>query len=309
MKTILVLVVFAAVLFFVVFRSAPGCKAGRLKKVANNRPAPADSQRGDVAAQAVTPPAPVQVSAPVKVSGAPQGNGVSYEDAAYWATVKDLTVVGDMPAGLLEDVRPVVLRAMSLGNEQAARVVCEALRRVEWNWSAWPAYAEQAGYSTLDGIAGEVAALGIEDRLGLLARQELVDLCKRAGVKAKARDSRAVMIATLIAGIDESELTRLTDRAVVEHIGELRDSCLQEMASQLVFRVSRLAHCLERYEQLSDPGLLSLLPNWKFVCEDGALPRCRNFDGMVLPAGEAEKRFPRLPCDNLGCRCRITAVG
>ncbi len=309
MKFVLVLVVLLPAFLFLAFLAMVIREPGGLKKYLKAAPAPVDPHRGDeVETVAARPPA-VSVAAPVEVVGARGAEGLGYEDAAYWATVKDLTAVGGMPAGLLEEIRPVVLRAATMGNEQAGRVVCEALSGVEWGWLAWPAYAEQAGCSTLDGIAAEVAALTVEDRLGLLTRQELVDLSRQAGVKVKARDSRSTMIAALLAGVDKGKLVSLTDPAMDEHRAALREGCLQEMASHLVFRVSRQAHCLERYEQLADTGLQALLPNWKFVCQEEAPPRCRNFDGMILPAREAMKTFPQLPCDNLGCRCRITAVG
>lgn len=89
---------------------------------------------------------------------------------------------------------------------------------------------------------------------------------------------------------------------------ERRKMCRLEMAKTIAMRVSRIVHHLERYRQLSDPQLLQLTPNWKFICGDSCTNECLSLNNMSLPAATAIRTFPSLPCDYLECRCRIAAT-
>lgn len=87
-------------------------------------------------------------------------------------------------------------------------------------------------------------------------------------------------------------------------------ACRRQMAVSIASRVSSASYWSERYGQLLDPDLLLLRPCWKFSVVEGveAPPACAAFDGKVLPAREALRVFPRLPCEHIGCRCSVSAV-
>ena len=66
-----------------------------------------------------------------------------------------------------------------------------------------------------------------------------------------------------------------------------------------------------RYQQLTDPELLKIRPNWKYVHNDSVRhPRPLHvaWSGTVLPADD-EWWDAHFPPNGFGCRCRITAVG
>lgn len=90
--------------------------------------------------------------------------------------------------------------------------------------------------------------------------------------------------------------------------------CREQMAVQIAARVSRIVYAKERYLQLTNVDLLRMRPCWRFRIAGASLgcentpSRCGQLDGVVLPAKDAIRTFPRLPCDYLGCRCSIEAV-
>jgi hypothetical protein len=80
-----------------------------------------------------------------------------------------------------------------------------------------------------------------------------------------------------------------------------------EMVVLLCRRISAIIYGYERYEQLSDPGLLALRPRWRFHWGEEGAQNCSRFDGKALPASEARHAFPSIPCECLTCTCYLSA--
>lgn len=231
-------------------------------------------------------------------------------EIAYWSVVKELEPAADISVARLQAALPKFL-ATTGAPAKAGNVIYECLLGMAWYWPAWNDFAKKVGYETLEAIAASTSKMSAAELLKSLSVDELKQVCHDLNATYSPRAKKDELLATARkAGADGAMYN--TVQSIRQRIQDSQsDRCRKQMALHMASRILSVAYSAHRYEQLSDPQLLSLRPFWRFVwggVTDIDAPRaCRKFDGKSLPYYEAQQRFPALPCSYLRCGCRVSA--
>lgn len=231
---------------------------------------------------------------------------------AYWSVLKDLEPGADIPVARINAVLPDFLASTGT-SAKASAVLSRALSDIAWDWPAWNDFAKKAGYQSLRDIELEVAKLRPTDILKSLSQPELTSLCQERNVTLPSRATKSDLIAGLLKAVAKDDIPELVMPFRRRLKAELEEKYRKRMAVHMASRILLVAHNTHRYEQLNDPELLSVRPNWRFVwggATDIDAPKaCRKFNNKKLPHHQAKEVFPALPCDYLHCACHIVAEG
>lgn len=226
---------------------------------------------------------------------------------AYW------TVLGELQGdGLSSSVMTALKSSFiaELGNsKKAGQLLATALDSADWDWPRWQSFAKREGHDTVSDV---LAGLGDQDLQSLLRgtlKDDLIALASTFNIKIRKSMNKTEMIKMLMeVPHDQFEpwISETKKRARQDALWRVH--C--KMGDRIAMRVRNLAYEESRYETISDPDFLRFQPYWQFIC-DGPFPgqapkKCRDLNEVILPAEEAMKIFPRLPCKRLDCHCRIT---
>lgn len=233
-------------------------------------------------------------------------------EIAYWSVVKDLEPAAEIDIAKLQGALPKFLASTGT-SAKAGEVIFECLSDIAWYWPAWNGFAKKVGYETLETIAMSISKARPAELLKSVSASELKEICHRLSATYPPRAKKTELITAVLGVGNEGMLTEIL-QPIRHRLQEIQsDRCRRQMALHMASRILSVAYNAHRYEQLTDPQLLSVRPFWRFVW-GGAIdidaPKvCRKFDGKSLPYHEALQRFPPLPCGYLHCHCRITADG
>lgn len=230
-------------------------------------------------------------------------------DAVYWEVVAAVEAPPESLAALLPELRDG-------HNAGSTRRMHEAVRRhLPDNTWIWPTYEAQTRARDEQDRREDIKAIRQSDIWDFLSRMRLPEL--RAlfrtfappGAPSPGR-GRAQMVPAVGALLTPQQadqlLARLRQEALAEY-DEPGTPDYHEMGVLLCRRITAILYHRGRYAQLNDPGLLSLLPRWRFHWGDEGAKACRKFNRKVLSAAEAKETFPAIPCECLECGCHISA--
>lgn len=231
-------------------------------------------------------------------------------EIAYWSVLNDLEAPIDIPIEPLKTALPIFL--VSTGSStKASEVIYNCLSNIEWDWPVWNDFAKKLGYNSLQSIDVSISKMEPNEILMTLSATELKQLCREKDLTLTPRTLKSELILKLleVTGIEAS--THMIFLFAKKIRTTQYEKCRKQMAQYITHRILTIAYNMNRYEQLTDPDLLSLCPSWRFVWSgtfDNDAPKsCQKFSNKKFPHYEAMEFFPTLPCEYLKCSCRITA--
>jgi hypothetical protein len=227
--------------------------------------------------------------------------------AAYWAVMSELQGEG-ITSDLLLELKPKILATLNDPRRCASELV-KKLDGLSCNWPRWNSHARRQGYDTAKDVNQLSAEASLESLLNGTLKADLVALGREGGVALKESMTKAAMVKRLLEMSPEHlECWEFEKRESIKDKGLKKVE--REMAEALIRRISTVAHEARHLEQMSDPDVVQLHPYWRFICPSDIGPKppkkCRDMDQKVLPAAEAMKTFPKIPCERLDCQCRFT---
>jgi len=233
-----------------------------------------------------------------------------YREIAYWAVVQELEPAADIPLTRLRDALPEFLR--NCGDpRKAGGVLFACLSEIPWQWPAWDSFAKKTGHESLSTINLAVSRMRPNEVLKAASLTQLRRLCGERNVIHLSRATKLALVDALLkdTSAEVAAAIVLPFRQLLQR--EKNDKCRQEMARHMAYRILSVAHARERFDQLSDRELLSVMRFWKFHwcghTDIDAPKSCRRFDQRKLERQEASVVFPALPCSYLRCTCWISA--
>lgn len=204
-----------------------------------------------------------------------------------------------------EAVRPLVVQRIY--NPQAAAKTLQVALGKGWNWLAWEDFADADGRDSLKSIDEYYEQIDMDELFKKATKEELCDALLMEDIAFKRSQSKA-QLAALLKPLGRSGVMQALS-SVVDRLREADErKCREQMALFMVTRMTAIAHHTMRYAQLDD--LADVRPRWRFVCDGQPMGHCcaKGVRGKTLPASEAKRVFPRLPCEWLTCRGHVVAV-
>ena len=199
-----------------------------------------------------------------------------------------------------------------LGNtREAGQWVARALSGLDWDWPRWHSCVRDSflDLTTPPALKAQAAQMSAGEALGMLTVKQLKELLREHGAVSPAKAKKPDVLDAVL-NLPSHALQREADVQIARWLEAELLACHREMGTAISGRICHIAHERLRLRQRSEPGFLALRPHWEFVCEEPSFGfeksrACQKLHGKVLPAAEAMKVFPLLPCDRLGCGCRI----
>lgn len=230
--------------------------------------------------------------------------GADSLDAAYWTVMRELQGEG-LSEELITAAQPGFID--ELGDpRKAGRLLADAFSEIDWDWPRWYPFAKRQGHATVKEVRQIKPTL--PELFGLSLKAELLALAASLGrVLPKALGKREIIkqLMLLPARGFESWAEAARRNLLEAQLVKVR----REMGQFVAGRICALAGMSRQYKVLQDSEVLALCPNWKFHCPSDLFPpvpkKCRDLNDKILPAKEAMKKFPTLPCERLDCHCDI----
>jgi hypothetical protein len=254
----------------------------------------------------------VDTTRPVAAFGTPLQDlvGPARVAEAYWQVMSELQGTGLTPDHLTGMKSTFIDQ---LGDpKRAGRVMAEALDPIVWDWPRWHPFAKRRGYNTVQQVIQTTNAMGLHAMLQGSTKAELMALGASLELALPRSHGNVEMVQALMALPIErfdswvkQTRQRLTEKQLLK--------THREMGQFIACRVGQLALSADQYARYCDPDYMRLHPYWRFICPDDWLStapkKCRDLDQKVLPAAEAMKIFPTIPCARVDCDCRVTTQG
>lgn len=236
-----------------------------------------------------------------------QAYGEERLSKAYWLVMSELKGEG-LTLNTLAALEPAFIDALD-DSKRAGQLLADVFRGIDWDWPRWHGFAKRNGYSSVSDIAADAQAQSLNALLNKALKADLVALGASLNIALPKSNSKSEMINSLMALPPEQFGTWVESARLNRHATEA-DKLHRDMGRFVAVRISYLANQEQHYEQCTDPEVLILHPYWRFICPNDmptpAPKRCRDLDQKVLPAAQAMKKFPKIPCDRLDCQCRFT---
>jgi hypothetical protein len=219
----------------------------------------------------------------------------------------------DEVKGIVKSIKFDLLR-LAGSTREAAKYMCQSLSKTDWNW-------KQSGNGEAnDGITKKASQeLPMESKakiaLNSLTIPVLLNLCNKYGI-GKIKNKQSIINSLVNASGSNPDLTNeiisIFDIEIERQIRKNHTS----IAEAFITRISITAYGRHQHAELFNTlpeydFSRKIRPNIRFhaaVAGFEEIPnKCKKFDGKVLPRDQAEKLFPKIPCGNPDCRCRISS--
>ncbi|PAX17074.1 hypothetical protein CLI92_05880 [Vandammella animalimorsus] len=206
-------------------------------------------------------------------------------------------------------VETLVVRRLNNPREAAKALLVALNSCAWWDWPAWEAFARAEGYDTLEEIERRYERIKLADVLAKASKDELGQALDVLGIEFKRSQTKAAL-GELLQRAGRGQARDALD-GVVRRLrdGDVR-KCREKMALFIASRAASKAINALRYEQLLQPDFMAHYGQWGFVCHAEISGRhCphKKLRGKTLPASEAQRAWPQLPCQWLTCAGHISA--
>jgi len=233
--------------------------------------------------------------------------GADRVNTAYWQVMSELQGEGLTP-DLMTALKPVFIDALG-DPKRAGRLLADTFNDIDWDWPHWYSFAKPRDCNTVKDIRLAGAIQELHALLSGLLKDDLVALAASFDLAIKKSISKKEVIENLML-LPPEKLKDWVEDARLQWLEKQLDKVYLDMGRHIASRVSHLAINEHHYAQCSDPEAIRLHPYWRFICPEDwistAPKKCRELDQKVLPAAEAMKIFPKIPCARLDCHCRFT---
>jgi hypothetical protein len=209
-----------------------------------------------------------------------------------------------------------------LGYDRLANAILEALGNA-WTWPSAQEHLSCNAHRDRQEEMREINSYTIEDYLSGMKMQALRSLYARhapRGKKTFTGRGKGAIIQAILDLIPVEKRGALLNDWKLEDLRELEQPIKvshDQLAWLLAWRLRSLAHAKFRWDQLSDPELLSPCPYWRYVFSEGTPyfcdaddvhdETCRKWDGLVLRHDHPFWKT-HFPPNGWGCGCWVTAV-
>ena len=230
--------------------------------------------------------------------------------AAYWTLMRELQGEG-LSEELIAAVQPGFIEALG-DSRRAGRMLADAFSEIDWDWPRWYPFSRRKGNATVREVRQDVSDIALDELLAKSLKDELLALAESLG-KVLPKNSKKTEVIRQLMLFPAQGFESWAEAAKKNLLEAQLVKVRREMGRFVAGRICALAGMSHQYEVLQDLEVLALCPNWKFHCMSDLFPpapkKCRDLNDKILPAKEAMKKFPTLPCERLDCYCRISLSG